>query len=311
MSKARIVLPIEGMSCASCAATVQAALGEAAGVSTATVNYATGKSAVEYDDARTSVAELIKTVRAAGYDCGRASVTFAVDQLHYASSVAPLEQALRRVPGVVRAAANQATETVTVDYVLGAATAEDLEHAVAAAGFQVAEPIAAEDPLERERLARRRAIRTLAGTSAAAGREADVYYESVCAIIALILLGRLLEARAKGRRSQAIRRLAGLRAKTAHVARDGREAEVAVEALVPGDLVIVKPGERIAVDGVVTEGASAVDESMLTGEPMPVAKRIGDEVIGATLNTTGSITFRATRVGKDSALGQIVQLVEE
>src|SRR5207248_2473166 len=144
------------------------------------------------------------------------------------------------------------------------------------------------------------------GLLAGAGREADVYYESVCAIIALILLGRLLEARAKGRTSQAIRRLAGLRAKTAHVVRGGRE----VETLVPGDLVIVKPGEKIAVDGVVTEGASAVDESMLTGEPMPVAKKIGDEVIGATLNTTGSITFRATRVGKDSALGQIVQLVE-
>src|SRR5439155_1565757 len=118
-------------------------------------------------------------------------------------------------------------------------------------------------------------------------------------------------AAAKGRTSQAIRRLAGRRAKTAHVVRDGREAEIGVEALVPGDLVIVKPGEKIAVDGVVTEGASAVDESMLTGEPMPVAKKIGDEVIGATLNTTGSITFRASRVGKDSALGQIVQLVEE
>ena len=151
MSKARIVLPIEGMSCAACATTVQQALGGAAGVTSATVNYATGKAAVDYDDARTHVAELIKTVRSAGYDCGRASVTFAVDQLHYASSVAPLEQALRRVPGVVRAAANQATETVTVDYVLGAVTAEDLERAVAAAGFQVAEPIAAEDPLERER----------------------------------------------------------------------------------------------------------------------------------------------------------------
>src|SRR6266566_4722505 len=428
MSKARIHLPIEGMSCAACAATVQQALGRTDGVASATVNYATGKAAVDYDDARTQVAELIRSVRAAGYDCGKASVTFAVDQLHYAPSVAPLEQALRRVPGVVRAVANQATETVAVDYVPGTATAEDLERAVAAAGFQVAAPIAEEDPLERERLARRREVGTLAGKFvvaavatvvtmlgsmllmtghadatlrsvdlvgrllmplalrvqeavpalsaidpygirlalavltlpvvvwsgqqfyrgtwsglkhrtadmntligvgtgaaylyslvatfapglfAAAGREADVYYESVCGIIALILLGRLLEARAKGRTSQAIRRLAGLRAKTAHVVRDGREAEIAVEALVPGDLVIVKPGEKIAVDGVVTEGASAVDESMLTGEPMPVAKKIGDEVIGATLNTTGSITFRATRVGKDSALGQIVQLVEE
>ena len=120
MSKARIVLPIEGMSCASCAATVQAALGDAAGVSAATVNYATGKGAVDYDDAQTNVAELIKTVRAAGYDCGRAGVTFTVEQLHYAPSVAPLEQALRGVPGVIRAAANQATETVTVDYIPGA-----------------------------------------------------------------------------------------------------------------------------------------------------------------------------------------------
>jgi len=133
----------------------------------------------------------------------------------------------------------------------------------------------------------------------------------VSAIIALILLGRLLEARAKGRTSAAIHRLASLRARTAHVLRDGRETELAVEAVVPGDLVIVKPGETIPVDGVVTEGASAVDESMLTGEPLPVPKRIGDEVIGATVNTTGSVTFRAVRVGKDSALGQIVRLVEE
>src|SRR2546427_2385235 len=168
MSKTRIVLPIEGMSCASCAATVQEALGSAAGVTAATVNYATGKAAVDYDDGETHVADLIKTVRAAGYDCGKASVTFGVEEMHYAPSVAPLEQALRRVPGVVRAAANQATETVTVDYVLGAATADDLERAVAAAGFQVAEPIAAEDPLERERLARRREIRTLTGKVAVA-----------------------------------------------------------------------------------------------------------------------------------------------
>src|SRR3989441_12335469 len=146
---------------------------------------------------------------------------------------------------------------------------------------------------------------------AAAGLPADVYYEAVCAIIALILLGRLLEARARGRTSAAIRHLAGLRAKAAHVVREGREEEIPVEEVVPGDLVIVKPGEKMPVDGVVTEGASAVDESMLTGEPLPVAKKIGDEVIGATVNRSGSITFRATRVGKEPALGQIVQLVED
>jgi len=168
MSKSRIVLPIEGMSCASCAATVQGALASAAGVVSAAVNYATGKGAVDYDEAQTNVAELIKTVRAAGYDCGRAGVTFTVEQLHYAPSVAPLEQALRGVPGVIRVAANQATETVTVDYIPGTATAEALEQAVERAGFRVAAPIAAEDPLERERLARQREVRALTGKFALA-----------------------------------------------------------------------------------------------------------------------------------------------
>src|SRR5437879_2024501 len=305
MGKSRIILPIEGMSCASCAATVQEALTSATGVASATVNYATAKAAVDYDDAETGVAELIKTVRMAGYDCGQASVTFGVEQLHYAPSVASLEQALGAVNGVLRAAANQATETVTVDYVPGTTTAEALERAVEQAGFHVAEPIPTEDPVERERVARRREVRDLPWRFALAAAVA------VAAIIALRLLGRLLEARAKGRTSEAVRRLAGLKVKLAHVVRNGRETDLAVEAVVNGDLLIVKPGEKIPADGIVTEGASAVDESMLTGEPIPVAKRIGDEVIGATLNTTGSITFRATRVGKDSALGQIVQLVED
>src|SRR5881628_2555712 len=416
------------MSCASCAATVQEALSRATGVATASVNYATARAAVSYDDAQTNVAELIRTVRAAGYDCGKASVSFGVEQLHYAPSVAPLEQALGRLKGVLRAAANQATEAVTVDYVPGTTTAEALERAVEQAGFHVAEPIPTEDPVERERVARRREVRDLTwrfalaaavavvamlgsmllmaeqpdttfkqvdllgrllmplalrlhdtlagrfapdpqwlkvglavltlpvvawsgqqfyrgawsgfkhrtadmntligvGTGAAylyslvatffpglfvrAGLPADVYYEAVAAIIALILLGRLLEARAKGRTSEAIRRLAGLRPKAAHVRRDGKETDIAVEAVEVGDVVIIKPGERIPVDGVVTEGASAVDESMLTGEPMPVAKKPGDEVMGGTVNTTGSVTFRATRVGKDAALGQIMRMVED
>src|SRR5437667_5701972 len=391
MSKTRIVLPIEGMTCASCAATVQEALAGATGVTSAGVNFATNKAAIEYDAAQTNVGQLIKTVREAGYNAGKATVTFGIVDLHNAPSVAPLEQSLSRVNGVIRAVANQATETATVDYIPGVVTAEDLEKAVVAAGFEVAEPIAAEDPLERERIARRREIRTLTwkfvvaaavtiiamigsmllmadrpmgdngtmkqvdllgrllmplaiglrdwvagrgwvldldwvkwglaiitlpvlvwsaqqfykgtwsgfrhrtadmntligvGTGAAylyslvataaptlflrAGLPADVYYEAVAAIIALVLLGRLLEARAKGRTSEAIRRLAALRAKSAHVIRDRLETDVPVEAVGVGDLLIVKPGEKVPVDGVVTEGASAVNESMLTGEPMPV-----------------------------------------
>jgi len=377
MSKARIILPIEGMTCASCAATVQEALAGATGVSSAGVNFATNKAAIEYDAAQTNVGQLIKTVREAGYNAGKASVTFGITDLHYAPSVAPLEKSLAGVNGVIRAVANQATETATVDYVPGVVSAEDLEKAVANAGLEVAAPIAAEDPLERDRIARSREIRALTwkfvvaavvtvvamvgsmllmadrplgdngtmkqvdllgrllmplavslrdwiagrgwildldwitwglalitlpvvvwsgqqfykgtwsgfrhrtadmntligvGTGAAflyslvataaptlflrAGLPADVYYEAVAAIIALVLLGRLLEARAKGRTSEAIHRLAALRAKSAHVIRDGHETEIPVEAVVVGDLVIVKPGEKLPVDGIVTDGAS-------------------------------------------------------
>jgi Cu+-exporting ATPase len=149
------------------------------------------------------------------------------------------------------------------------------------------------------------------GVFTRAGLHPDLYYEAVSAIIALILLGRLFEARAKGRTSEAIRRLAALRSRTALVRRDGREQEVAVETVVVGEEVVVRPGERIPVDGVVLSGASAVDESMLTGEPLPVSRKPGDEVMGGTVNTTGSVVFRATRVGKDTALGQIIRMVED
>src|SRR5262249_10817785 len=130
-------------------------------------------------------------------------------------------------------------------------------------------------------------------------------------IIALILMGRWLEARAKRQTGAAIRALMGLQAKTARVIRDGQEQDVPVEALQVGDLIRVRPGEKVPVDGVITEGASPLDESMLTGESLPVEKRAGDTVIGATLNRTGSFVFRATKVGKDTTLAQIVRLVEE
>jgi Cu+-exporting ATPase len=431
MANARIILPVEGMNCAACAETVQQALAATEGVGHSVVNFATAKAAVEYDRARTNLGQLIRAIRDAGYDSGQSSVTFQVTDLHYAPSVEPLERELYRVPGVIRAGANQATETVTVDYVPGTTTPQQLEDAVLNVGFSVAAPIVAEDPVERERAAHRREVRTLTwkfalaggatvivmlgsmmlmadrpagahgtfkqydllgrllmpgaialrdavmgrvpldlrwvkwglaaltlpvlvwsgrqfflgawsgfrhrtadmntlialGTGAAfvyslfatalpgvfvrAGLPADVYYEAVTAIIALVLLGRLFEARAKGKSSEAIRRLVALKPVTARVVRDGKEFDVETESVQVGDHVIVRPGERIPMDGIVTAGASAVDESMLTGEPMPVAKKVGDEVIGATINTTGSVTFRVTRVGRDSALGQIIRYVED
>jgi Cu+-exporting ATPase len=144
-----------------------------------------------------------------------------------------------------------------------------------------------------------------------AGLPSDVYFEAVAAIIALILLGRLLEARAKGHTSEAIRRLLSLKPKTATVQRGTQDLEVPIEAVEVGDLVVIRPGETLPVDGEVHSGESSVNEAMLTGEPLPVDKAPGDQVYGGTLNTTGSFLYRTTAVGKDTALAQIVRLVEE
>jgi Cu+-exporting ATPase len=138
-----------------------------------------------------------------------------------------------------------------------------------------------------------------------------VYFEAASVIIALILLGRMLESRARGRTGEAIRRLVGLQAKTARVIRNGNEAEIPVEEVALEDVVIVRPGEKIPVDGVIIDGASAIDESMLTGESLPVDKSAGDEVFGATINKTGSFKFKATKVGKDTTIQQIARMVEE
>ncbi|HZH33969.1 MAG TPA: HAD-IC family P-type ATPase, partial [Pyrinomonadaceae bacterium] len=138
-----------------------------------------------------------------------------------------------------------------------------------------------------------------------------VYFEAASVIIALILLGRMMESRAKGQTGAAIRKLIGLQAKTARVVRNGVEMDIETGEVVPGDVVIVRPGEKIPVDGRVLEGSSAIDESMLTGESLPVEKKSGDEVFGATINKTGAFRFEATKVGKDTALQQIVRLVQE
>jgi len=139
----------------------------------------------------------------------------------------------------------------------------------------------------------------------------EPFYDVVAVVIALVVLGQALELRAKGRTSEAIKKLVGLQAKTARVIREGREADIPVEEVLVGDIVQVRPGEKVPVDGVIVEGGSAVDESMLTGESLPVSKKTGDEVIGATLNKTGAFKFRATKVGKDTALAQIVKMVQD
>src|SRR5574341_2033465 len=139
----------------------------------------------------------------------------------------------------------------------------------------------------------------------------DVYYDVTVVVTALVVLGLAMEIKAKGRTSEAIKKLIGLQAKTARVVRDGKEADIPVEEVLVNDLVVVRPGEKIPVDGEVIEGQSAVDESMITGESLPVSKKVSDEVIGATINKTGAFKFRATKVGKDTALANIVRLVQD
>jgi Cu+-exporting ATPase len=427
MANARISFPVEGMTCGACAVTVQKRLAEEPGVTDAAVNYATGKATLTIDQSRVKIADLVKAIREVGYDSGKVAVGLAVEGLHYASGVGPLERELLGVSGVLSASANQATERVSVEYVPGVAAPGDLEAAVWRAGFALAAPIPTDDPVERERLRRRGEVRSLSarfavaavatlitmigsmplmggghhardlfslimramnglaaaalpglytfaprspgwvklgmlvvtlpvllwsgrpffisawrafqhrtadmntliavGTGAAflysavasvlpgifvsAGLQADVYFEAVNGIIALILLGRLLEARAKGETSAAIQKLVALRPRTARVQRAGQDQEIPIEEVVVGDRVIVRPGETIPVDGGVLEGTSAVDESMLTGEPMPVERQTGDRLIGGTINGGGSLIMETRAVGKDTALAQIVRLVEE
>jgi Cu+-exporting ATPase len=138
-----------------------------------------------------------------------------------------------------------------------------------------------------------------------------VYFETGAAIITLIMLGKFLEARAKGRTSEALKKLMGLRAKTARVIRDGVEVEIKIEQVAVGDAILVRPGEKVPVDGIIIEGRTTLDESMLTGESMPVAKGPGDDVIGATINKEGLLKFEATKVGKNTVLAQIVRMVQE
>ncbi|HLB35037.1 MAG TPA: heavy metal translocating P-type ATPase [Gemmatimonadales bacterium] len=427
MANARITFPVEGMTCGACAVTVQQRLADEPGVAEAAVNYATGKATLTIDEGAVKIADLVKALREVGYDSGKVPVQLAVEGLHYAPGTARLEQELLSVPGVLTAVANQATEQVAVEYVPGIAGAADLEGAVSRAGFTLVEPVPTEDPVQRERLRRRREVRVLSakftvaavvtvltmlgsmplmegghhardllsvvmralngvvaavlpglygfaerspgwlklimlsltlpvvlwagrqfyvgawrafqhrtadmntliavGTGAAflysvvasllpgifasAGLQADVYYEAVNGIIALILLGRLLEARAKGQTSAAIQKLLALRPRAARVQRQGEDRDIPIEEVVVGDRVIVRPGETIPVDGVVLEGASAVDEAMLTGEPLPVEKQVGAHLIGGTVNGAGSLIMETRAVGKDTALAQIVRLVEE
>ena len=401
----QLTLPITGMTCANCVATVERNLKKVNGVQTAVVNLSSERAMIDFDPALTALPDLIGRVERAGYGVATGEANFAIRRMSDDTDARRLEKSLQGLDGVLSAQVIYASETARIRYVPTMTNQLDLRNAVKTAGFEAVESggdsadaeadarqretdsqlnllitgliftiplfiysmsrdfsflfnngqisvaqsmtaMASNDPLMNWRMlglaipvqfyvgwqfyvgaykslrngSANMDVLVAMGSSAAffyslpitfGWMQGHVYFETAAVIITLIRLGKYLESRAKGRTSDAIKKLMGMRAKTARIVRDGLEQEVPVEDVRTGDFVIVRPGEKIPVDGLVTEGRSAVDESMITGESLPVEKRPGDMVIGATLNKTGLFRFEATKVGRETALAQIIRLVED
>ncbi len=327
---ASVELSIKGMHCASCVQRVEKALLQKSGIMDAAVNLATERAKVIYEPALLDLEDIKRTIEAAGYQAEeRPSVGKGVDmektrrEKEYRALKTKFLSGL--VLGILVFLGSSrhwfpwVPEFLGNFYVLLVLTTP-IQFGIGWQFYRGA---------WRALKHRSADMNTLiaVGTSAAylysvlatvfpslfatSGIPANVYFDTSALIIVLILLGRLLEARAKGQTSEAIKKLIGLQPKTARVLREGKEMDIPVEEVVVGDLITVRPGERIPVDGIVREGKSSVDESMITGESLPVKKGPGSEVIGATIDRTGSFKFEATKVGKDTTLAQIIKLVEE
>ena len=405
----QFTLPITGMTCANCVATVERNLKKLDGVRMANVNLSSERASVEFDPSLLALPDLVARVERAGYGVATGEADLVIKRLSDDNDARRLEKALSAMEGVLEARVNFTTEKAHVRYVPTIVSQSEIRRAVTSAGFKTLELGGdAEDVEAKAREAEINEQRRLliigliftiplfllsmgkdfgllpdffyiTGHEAAAAAmgvmpqaqwwfnwllfalatpvqfyvgwqyyigaykslrngsanmdvlvalgssvayfysviillgllPGHVYFETSAVIITLIRLGKFLEARAKGRTSEAIKKLMSLRAKTARVVRDGLETDVPVDEVSVGDIVIVRPGEKFPVDGVVLEGRSSADESMLTGESLPVEKSPGDTVIGATLNKLGLIRFEAVKVGRETALAQIIHLVEE
>jgi P-type Cu+ transporter len=322
-----IILSVGGMHCAACVARVERALTAAPGVELATVNLATRQARIRYNSGLTSPDALTQVVTDAGYEVESATK----EQRAPKSPEAEVKEFRRRF-----LLALLLSLPVWLFMIPGVAPAIGLSHHTMAfillifatpVMFYSGAPFFAGAVNAARHLSTNMDTLVALGTSAAyfysawvtffpdtvaaAGHAPEVYYDTAVMIITFILLGRWLEARTRGRASEALRRLFALTPPAARVRRDGQELEVPLSEVAVGDLVVVRPGEKIPVDGLVAEGNSSVDESMLTGESMPVAKEPGAEVWGATLNHRGFLVFKATRVGQDMVLSQIIRLVEQ
>ncbi len=327
---------IEGMSCASCAQTIEKAVNQLSGVQQAIVNLATEKLVVSYDDHQVTSAEIIKAVTDAGYQATEevaAGATADQDREKKQKHIAEMWQrfwisAVFTVPLLY----------IAMGHMVGLPLPDFLNPMTHATIFAMVQLILTLPVLYVGREFFTVGFKALfkghpnmfslvaLGTSAAfvyslygtvmiflgdTSFTMALYYESAGVILTLITLGKYFEAVSKGKTSDAIKKLMGLAPKTAHILRDGAEIEVPVDAVQLDDIVIVRPGDKIPVDGVIVSGSSSVDEAMLTGESLPVEKKVGDAVIGASINKNGSFQFKTTKVGKETALAQIIQLVED
>jgi P-type Cu+ transporter len=335
-----VTFPVTGMTCASCVRRIEKALGRVDGVSEANVNLATEKAHVVFDPGLASMDQMRAAVEKAGYAIGALPEPIAAEAETDAPPAVPQDaQELERQreiddlkrkwtislgAGVVMMALMYLPLNIPMDVL-----APVLLIAATFVQFWAGRPIYEAAWTSARHRGTNMNTLIAVGTSVAYGYSAfvtlwprlamqwgflqpqDLYFETGVIIIALILLGRWLEARAKKQTGAAIKALMGLQARTARVIRDGLERDVPIEQVRAGDLVRVRPGEKVPVDGVIEDGRSALDESMLTGESLPTEKGPGDQVIGATLNKTGSFIFKATKVGRDTTLAQIVRLVEE
>jgi Cu+-exporting ATPase len=322
-----LTIPIEGMSCASCVARIEQGLQATPGVLRASVNLATEKATVDYQPGATNSETIQETIRSLGYTplmpaAQKTDVAGDREDTARALMVQCSVAAALTIPIMVLGMAEHLGIPIsqTASFWTQWLLATPIQFWAGWRFFKGAIAVARHGSTDMNTL-------IAVGTSAAylysvaavlapeffaaTGQAPAVYFDTSASIITLILFGRLLEARARGRASEAIRALAGLQPKRARVIRNGRESDLPIEDVRVGDLVIVRPGEKVPVDGVVRQGASAVDESMITGESLPVDKQPGDLVVGSTLNCTGSLRIEATKVGRETALARIIRIVED
>jgi len=328
----KVTLDLRGMHCASCASSIQSATRSISGVASSNVNFATEEVMVEFDEKKTSASAIQKVIKDIGYE---AILPDQVDSDREKHTRLTETQDLTRkvwVGGVISVVLVIGVLSMMIgmeipfipDWLhnpwLQLVLALPVQFWCGSSFYTGAWKAFKNHTATMDTLI---ALGTLAAFSysvtvtlnsnffTSQGLQPEVYYEVSAVVITLILLGKLLENRAKGETSEAIRKLIGLQAKTARVLRDGKESDIPIEDVLIGDVVLVRPGEKIPVDGEAIAGNSTVDESMVTGESIPIEKKVGDRVIGATMNKSGSLQIRANRIGKDTVLSQIVQLVKD